>query len=246
MSGRAVSCMSMTRQVPVPYNENGDTPDGLIRRYVKASRLILQLQGALAFERPEGRQEEYASEARARVEQMTLALRRSNTLQHRYRTFQASLTGRKFVAVDAEVRRLRRRRGRIAVALGFYAEAFYYLAHRATKCLQKLDDFKSFGPRGTRDVRNHLIEHPERGGFVALHRNYRYDQPQGVRLKPFRRDGDSRAHQDAGLYLNADEFVTHLLEYIARAETSHPERAERREADTRLRKQVAAASERRN
>jgi hypothetical protein len=74
----------------------------------------------------------------------------------------------------------------------FYAEAFYYMAFRLTKVLQKLPPFKSFEAPGVRDVRNHLIEHP-----LVLNRNFVYGIPEGLQLKVSRSAGNM-APTDAG------------------------------------------------
>jgi len=204
-----------------------------------AMKRVQVLHGHLVYERASESEVEHAREARARLEQMLFALARSLVLQRQYAEYLNAVDGRTFGKVDAEVRRLRRRHGRIAVALGFYAEAFYYFAHRATKCLHHVSGFKRFDPAGTRDARNHLIEHPVGlGGFIALHRNYTYDRPEGVVIKPYRKKGESFEHKDAGLYPNAEEFITSLLEHLARVAAAHPERRRRILAAGPLRRRV--------
>jgi hypothetical protein len=114
-------------------------------------------------------------------------------------------------AIGPEHHRLRNQAGRIKLELGLQAEAFYYLAHRAAKCIQYAAGSKKFSPTGVRDVRNHLIEHPR-----ALHWDFQYHKPEGVVMKPFREATDARLAvlKDAGLFLNAEEFARDLIAFL--------------------------------
>jgi hypothetical protein len=109
--------------------------------------------------------------------------------------------------------RLQKQGGRIKLELGLQAEAFYYLAHRAAKCVQYAVDSKKFSPVGVRDVRNHLLEHPK-----ALHWDFVYHRPEGVVMKPFRdaTDVSLAVLKDAGLFLNAEEFARDLIAFLPR------------------------------
>jgi hypothetical protein len=98
-------------------------------------------------------------------------------------------------------------------ALSFYAEAFYYIAHRAVKTLQGVKGFSTFQVPEIRDVRNHLIEHP-----LTLARNFTHGDPAlGFVLKPYRPRSIKTIPQDAGLYPNAERFVERLLPYVRRS-----------------------------
>jgi hypothetical protein len=114
-------------------------------------------------------------------------------------------------AINLQLKRLQQQSGRIKLELGIQAEAFYYLAHRAIKCVQFATGNKKFSPIGVRDVRNHLIEHPR-----ALHWDFQYHKPEGVVMKPFRdaTDDSLTVLRDAGLFLNAEEFARKLIEIL--------------------------------
>lgn len=181
--------------------------DHLLADYRKAIVQVLALQGRLAYARVPDVQSEHAAEARARIEQMRFALLRCRILQAATQRVAMTVQGLPADQLRGPLlRRWQRRRGRLMIAMSFYAEAFYYFAHRAAESLQRVDGFKNFKPIGTRNVRNNLIEHP-----VAVHRNFNIDRPEGFRLKPYRRQGASAKFPDAGLYPNAEEFVRLLL-----------------------------------
>jgi hypothetical protein len=180
-------------------------PSAIIRKYGVAIRRLVVFQGTL---RPTGgslRDQEHAIEARQRLEQMLYALQRVRALERRHAALEANVATWVAPPDDRTVMVLQARRGRIRKAMLFYAEAFYYFGHRATKSIQTAWS-RGFKAVGVRDVRNWLIEHPE-----VVHRNFLWGRPQGVVLKPYRRPGDSTAHRDAGLYPNADEFIDDLL-----------------------------------
>ena len=48
-------------------------------------------------------------------------------------------------------------------------ESFYYVAFRLWKVIQGLPDLSNFRCDGVRDVRNHLLAHPERGDSGILY-----------------------------------------------------------------------------
>ncbi len=200
-------------------------PVRLLAEYRKAIAQLGELQGRLAYKHVPDDQQEHAGEASARIMQMRFALKRCKALQADDVRNSATVRGIPAGQLKgALLRRYRRRRGRVRQSMSFYAEAFYYFAHRAAKCLSRVDGFK-IKPVGTRDVRNKLIEHP-----VAFYRNFIFDRPEGVRVKPFRREGASRQFPDAGLYPNAKEFVDLLLGRLAAADAvfrkEHPEAIE--------------------
>ena len=102
--------------------------------------------------------------------------------------------------------------------LRLYGEAFYYFAFRACRALESLTRLEPmlalrFEPEGVRDVRNHLIEHPEKsnGAHVV---GWSYACPEGLILNdPDAPDAEDEEfiQRDRGLYPNADEFVAKLL-----------------------------------
>jgi len=108
-----------------------------------------------------------------------------------------------------------------------YLESFYYLAFSAVILLEVHRNkipasrepgleppcFKSLRSktRGVRDVRNQLIEHPDRTGGLLMWGWAKLDEPGGPVLKyiePVFLDMllEGRSHPDAGLFVNAKEF----------------------------------------
>lgn len=97
-------------------------------------------------------------------------------------------------------------------------EAFYTVAFRAARALQKLPDFHRFNPAGVRDVRNDLLEHTDskraQGPFISSHA---FGGTEGPKLRVVRQTRQKEAHGDRGLYVNALEFATELTARVNRA-----------------------------
>jgi hypothetical protein len=98
-------------------------------------------------------------------------------------------------------------------------ECFYYFAARARHIIRGMPELNSFEAAGVRDVRNHLIEHPERRGSQILSRSFAFGGPNGPIVKPIR-DTSETAHPDAGLYANAHEFAVNLETALKRGTAS--------------------------
>jgi hypothetical protein len=93
-----------------------------------------------------------------------------------------------------------------------YAETFYYLAFRFRQILTTQNpatgkyafpNLKSFEAMGVRDVRNHLLEHPEGRTSQVFSQDHSLGGFDGPKLKI---DASGTAHVDRGLFVNAAEF----------------------------------------
>lgn len=89
------------------------------------------------------------------------------------------------------------------------AESFYYLSFRLRNIIRYLPGLgKKFESKGVRNVRNLIIEHPEKSeifenGFACGSKEY------GPSLKSIRSSSNNLI-RDKGLYLNAKEFRTNF------------------------------------
>ena len=90
-----------------------------------------------------------------------------------------------------------------------WTEAFYYFAFRARQLLRLLPGVKNFECVGVRDVRNHLIEHPEKQSKVFLI-SFGWGGASGPAVKALRVDDQKDIFVDKGLYVNAQEFKEDL------------------------------------
>ena len=158
------------------------------------------------------------AEAQKRLEQLDAIVQRVDRLQR----VQDRVDGWQWRAdVPEHVARARHaRRARAREAIGgeieILSEAFYYFAWRLRELLVRLPHLKKFNPRGIREVRHDLLEHPERKS-KALNPNFMYglDVQQGPVLKPF---GERRADvHDRGLYVNAQEILDELVPRLTAA-----------------------------
>lgn len=105
---------------------------------------------------------------------------------------------------------------------GFYTEAFYLFAWRTRGILRRLPGLNAFDPRGVRQVRNQLIEHPEQRGGVLSRSLGLGNEQLGPQLKGGRQPDAGEMHevQDEGLVANVEEFCDELLRRISNATTS--------------------------
>jgi len=98
--------------------------------------------------------------------------------------------------------------------LKLYTEAFYYLAGRARAIARHqerpLPGLQGFEAEGVRNVRNHLIEHPESRDSRVFIASWGRGGPQGPVLKSIRYSGQEATWPDRGLYRNAVEFRDRL------------------------------------
>lgn len=197
---------------PVPTSRQ------LQRLFAEALDRVARLHESLLWPDAGRNRIEHVREARVRVQQLRVVLRRIHALHAQETRRQARVDGMDREVIAQRLKPLQRQKGRIKLELGIQAESFYYLAHRATKCIQYAMGNKLFAPVGVRDVRNHLIEHPR-----ALHWDFQYHKPEGVVMKPFRDEADASLAtlRDPGLFLNAEEFARGLNRVLTR--NSHDE-----------------------
>ena len=113
-----------------------------------------------------------------------------------------------------------RRHNAALFELRLFTEAFYFFAGRLTELLSAnanpFPGFKKFDPQGIRDVRNRLIQHPEKGNSRALSGGFGYGGTAGPTLKVGRSEGQPRSLRDKGLYVNAEEFREKLDKALRR------------------------------
>ena len=105
-----------------------------------------------------------------------------------------------------------------------YTESFYYLAFRFRQILTTphnhlpksyplplLDNFEVVG---IRDVRNHLLEHPEGQTSRRFSQNHYFGGTNGPQLKI---DSTTSTHTDKGLFVNAAELKQRLNASLTQA-----------------------------
>lgn len=94
-------------------------------------------------------------------------------------------------------------------------ESFYYFGFRARGVIRdSLDGIKNFECKGIRNVRNHLVEHPEGKSSTVTENGFGLGLEHGPVLKAIRSDGKEKIHNDQGLFVNAAEFATNLTKGI--------------------------------
>ena len=93
-------------------------------------------------------------------------------------------------------------------------ESFYYIAGRARAIArhreEPLPGLRTFEAEGVRNVRNHLIEHPEGSPSRVFLLSWAWGGPQGPVIKAIRHVGQQDVFPDPGLYRNAAQFRDRL------------------------------------
>ena len=104
-----------------------------------------------------------------------------------------------------------------------YTESFYYLAFRFRQILTTRNQppgnyplplLHAFEAVGIRDVRNHLLEHPEGRTSQRFSQDHSLGGTNGPQLKL---DSTTSAHTDSGLFANAAEFKQRLHAALTQA-----------------------------
>jgi hypothetical protein len=106
---------------------------------------------------------------------------------------------------------------RFGMRLG--AEAFYYFAFRIRKILRNAEfpfpGFAKFEASGVRDVRNHLIEHPEGGASRVMNQTWSWTPETGIALKTGRQEWEPKSFIDKGFRANVVEFTNAFANCLA-------------------------------
>ena len=105
----------------------------------------------------------------------------------------------------------------------YYVETFYFIAFRVREILKKKNNskylfpnLKNFESKGVCNVRNHLLEHPEKHGGV-LTQSFGVGGDIGPVLKLAHSENDRPDSKDKGMWLNINEFKTNLEKLLLRA-----------------------------
>lgn len=105
----------------------------------------------------------------------------------------------------------------------FYTEALYANAFRIRDILSKGSPFKGlrgFESAGLRDVRCHLLTHPEGNASRVFSQSFQWGPDTSSIIKPRRIEGEAEKHIDKGLVHNMTEFYTNLTKAVDRAMSS--------------------------
>jgi len=100
-------------------------------------------------------------------------------------------------------------------------EAYYYFAFRLRQLLRNsthpFAGLESFECVGVRNVRNHLIEHPEGAASRIFNRTFSWSKDSGMHLKTGRQAWESNEFLDSGFVANSEEFNQSLSTMLDRA-----------------------------
>lgn len=100
-------------------------------------------------------------------------------------------------------------------------ESYYYFAFRLRQLVRNdIHPFRGlskFDCIGVRDVRNHLIEHPEGASSRIFNRTFSWTKETGMQLKTGRHPEEKKTFSDPGFIFNSNEFNQNLSLALDRA-----------------------------
>lgn len=136
----------------------------------------------------------YQNEAGAKLNQVTYALKAIYLAQREY----------SFDLLNPEMMK----------RIGFYAEAFYLFAFRAKKAISYVPGLFEISCEGVRNVRNHLIQHPEGRSSQIVFGGLVITPEGGPIVKGIRYAAQGDLWQSSGLYIDAGEFLGEMLQML--------------------------------
>jgi len=113
----------------------------------------------------------------------------------------------------AETRAAHERKRKIFIELEILTESFYWFSNRTRSVLRVLPGFETFESTEIRNVRNHLLEHPESKSSGVLINSFGMGEPHGPVLKAIRYDYQADLWTDKGLFKNALEFGENISKH---------------------------------
>lgn len=169
-------------------------------------------------------------EARRRLEQLKFLLSRITTIQHHVLGGSSLSVSDFLLPIESSPSSQDSSDTGRAISSAFfhvllYTETFYYLAFRFQQILTTRNQptgnyplplLHGFEAVGVRDVRNHLLEHPEGRGSQSFSQDHSLGGTNGPQLK-LDSGSTTSTHPDAGLFVNAAEFKRHLQKALNRA-----------------------------
>jgi hypothetical protein len=175
-------------------------------------------------ENPANFSQDLASEVRKRLEQLDYLYELIMEKHQRYMDLSWKEVGGDWDAYKQKIREAggsitkqksneRFEMEKLVLEIEVFTESFYYLAHRTRVILRNsifpFPGLKSFECEGVRNVRNKLLEHPEKEGKILV-QNFGMGGEQGPTLKPDRPEGQENIFPDSGLEVNTLEFKGNL------------------------------------
>ena len=187
----------------------------LIKKFGEYLALLDQVQGAANLAR-----NDLAAEAIERLNQLAFI---SNHLQEIDKQFgtMVMVTRTNQQGEIEHWNAAHERDGQLRFTMRLLTETYYYFAFRLRQILRnKTHPFRGLGTfdcPGVRDVRNHLIEHPEGATSRIFNRTFSWTQESGMHLKVGRQAWEGNAFSDSGFVANSREFNQNLASALDRA-----------------------------
>ena len=169
-------------------------------------RLFETYREKMGRERPEGYNLDLANEVCRRLKQLSFLCERIDSYEKHF-----ALVSIKDLQTYENV----------LFKLELYAECFYFVTWRICSILQHkthniLAYLNTFEAKGVCDVRNQLIEHPEKESQIFM-QSFMCGGDEGPVLKNARPVGDEFQIRDKGLWVNAGEFKDNLEKLLRAA-----------------------------
>jgi len=223
--------LNLSRRLPPPTAAVFELARALFDTYCNCL-----IADGVAFER------EYQIEVQGRMKQMDFMISRIRALLSRTeesdeiarRELQATLEKSPTLSDPTQTEALEGLRAHLQsiapimindIEITVMTEAFYYCAGRTRTVMRLKGLFPalgSFEAHGVRDVRNHLLEHPEGSHSTVIENGMAFGAESGPVIKGLRRTGKVHVFPDRGLYVNAQEFASNLEAKLRAALSTAP------------------------
>ncbi|TIP72182.1 hypothetical protein [Mesorhizobium sp.] len=177
----------------------------------------------------QGSLNEQAIDVRKRIVQTHLILRLLNTALSESRSINALAdeagnaaegSSDEWAVLNARVAAFQphmKRQSELMELIELYSDVFYWVAARAMKASNYLPGLKPFVASGIRDVRNHLVEHPEKADSRIFNGGFGFGMPSGPVLAAMRTDQQPSFWKDPGLFVNVGEFCNKFTQALRAA-----------------------------
>ena len=177
--------------------------------------LFKQYKRKIKKENPENYPSRWIYEIEKRLQQMSFSCNKASEYEEKIMTL--------LLSKGFDLNLCKNEYDKLLIEAEYYVETFYYIAFRVREIIKKKNnssylfpELNNFESKSVCNVRNHLLEHPEKHGGV-LTPCFGVGGDCGPILKPAFSKNDKPQSMDKGMWLNIKEFKENLEEILLKA-----------------------------
>ena len=172
------------------------------------------------IEGPDPARADLASEALERLNQLTFIAAQLSGIDEQF-GIMLMLTKTNELGEEEHYNATHERDEQLRFMMRLLTESYYYFSFRLRQLLRNdahpFFGLGSFESVCVRNVRNHLIEHPEGKSSRIFNRTFSWTKESGMHLKTGRQSWESNEFIDSGFVANSDEFNQNLSKALDNA-----------------------------